>query len=161
MRSWSLYQLDMENAFLHGDLAEEVYMEQPLGFVAQGESSLVCRLRCSLYGLKQSPRTWFGRFSFVVQEFGMTRSTSDHSIFYHHTSLGQYIYLIVYVDDIVITSSDQDGIRKLKQHLFSHFQTKDLGKLKYFMGIEIIQSKSGVIMSQRKYVLDISEERVC
>ena len=66
----------------------------------------------------------------------MTRSTSDHSVFYHHTSSGQCIYLIVYVDDIVIISSDQDGIWKLK-HLFRHFQTKDLGKLKSFIGIEI------------------------
>ncbi|RVW66755.1 Retrovirus-related Pol polyprotein from transposon RE2 [Vitis vinifera] len=71
MRSWPLYQLDIKNVFLHGDLAEEVYMEQPPGFVAQGESGLVCRLRRSLYGLKQSPRAWFSRFSSVVQEFGM------------------------------------------------------------------------------------------
>ncbi|RVX00280.1 Retrovirus-related Pol polyprotein from transposon TNT 1-94 [Vitis vinifera] len=93
-----------------------------------GESGLVCRLRRSLYGLKQSPRAWFGRFSSVVQEFGMLRS------------------------------SDQDGIQKLKQHLFTHFQTKDLGKLKYFLGIEIAQSSSGVVLSQRKYALDILEE---
>ncbi|RVW16754.1 Retrovirus-related Pol polyprotein from transposon TNT 1-94 [Vitis vinifera] len=158
MCSWPLYQLDIKNAFLHGDLAEEVYMEQPPGFVAQGESGLVCRLRRSLYGLKQSPRTWFSRFSSVVQEFGMLRSTADHSVFYHHNSLGQCIYLVVYVDDIVITGSDQDGIQKLKQHLFTHFQTKDLGKLKYFLGIEIAQSSSGVVLSQRKYALDILEE---
>ncbi|RVW29975.1 Retrovirus-related Pol polyprotein from transposon TNT 1-94 [Vitis vinifera] len=158
MCSWPLYQLDIKNAFLHGDLAEEVYMEQPPGFVAQGESGLVCRLRRSLYGLKQSPRAWFSRFSSVVQEFGMLRSTADHSVFYHHNSLGQCIYLVVYVDDIVITGSDQDGIQKLKQHLFTHFQTKDLGKLKYFLGIEIAQSSSGVVLSQRKYALDILEE---
>ena len=66
MCSWPLFQLDIKNAFLHGDLAEEVYMEQPPGFVAQGESGLVCRLRRSLYGLKQSLRAWFGRFSSVV-----------------------------------------------------------------------------------------------
>ncbi|RVX08580.1 Retrovirus-related Pol polyprotein from transposon RE2 [Vitis vinifera] len=128
MCSWPLYQLDIKNVFLHGDLAEEVYMEQPPGFVAQGESGLVCRLRRSLYGLKQSPRAWFGCFSSVVQEFG-------------HAS-----------------HSDQDGIQKLKQHLFTHFQTKDLGKLKYFLGIEIAQSSSGVVLSQRKYALDILEE---
>ena len=133
-------------------------MEQPPGFVAQGESGLVCRLRRSLYDLKQSPRAWFSRFSFVVQEFGMLRSTADHSVFYYHNSLGQCIYLVVYIDDIVITNSDQDGIQKLKQHLFTHFQTKDLGKLKYFLGIEIAQSNSGVVLSQRKYVLDILEE---
>ena len=66
MQSWTLYQLDIKNVFLHGDLVEEVYMEQPPEFVAQGESELVCRLRCSLYGLKQSPRAWFGRFISMV-----------------------------------------------------------------------------------------------
>ena len=133
-------------------------MEKTPEFVAHGESGLVCRLRRSLHGLKQSPRAWFGRFSSVVHEFGVTQSTLDHSVFYHHTSSGQCIYLIAYVDNIVITDSDHDGIRKLKQHLFSHFQTKDLGKLKYFLGIEIAQSNSGVVMSQKKYVLDILEE---
>ena len=71
MHSWPLFQLDIKNVFLHGDLAEEVYMEQPPGFVAQGESGLVCKLRCLIYGLKQSPRAWFSRFSSIVQEFGM------------------------------------------------------------------------------------------
>ncbi|RVW70964.1 Retrovirus-related Pol polyprotein from transposon RE1 [Vitis vinifera] len=112
----------------------------------------------SPYGLKESPRAWFSRFSSVVHEFGMFRSTADHSVFYHHNSSGQCIYLVVYVDDIVIIGSDQNGIQKLKQHLFTHFQTKDLGKLKYFLGIEIAQSSSGVVLSQRKYALDILEE---
>ena len=88
MSSWPLYQLDIKNAFLHDDLAKEVYMEQLLGFVVQWESGLICRLRRSLYGLKLSLQAWFGRFSSVVQEFGMTRSTSDHSVFNHHTSSG-------------------------------------------------------------------------
>ena len=82
IRHWPLYQLDIKNAFLHGELEKEIYMEQPLGFFAQGESSLVCKLRRSLYGLKQSPRAWFGKFSSVVQAFGMKRSEADHSIFY-------------------------------------------------------------------------------
>ena len=158
MCSWSLYQLDIKNVFLHGDLSKEVYIEQPPGFFAHGESSLVCRLRRSLYGLKQYPRTWFGHFSSVVQEFGKLRSTVGHSIFYHHNSLGQCIYLVVYVDNIVITGSDRDGIQKLKQILFTHFPTKDLGKLKYFMGIEIAQSSSRAVLSQRKYALYILEE---
>nr|CAN74104.1 hypothetical protein VITISV_008952 [Vitis vinifera] len=139
MRSWPLYQLDIKNVFLHGDLAKEVFMEQPPGFVAQGESGL--------HGL-----------AVLVLLFGMFRSTADHSVFYHHNSLGQCIYLVVYVDDIVITGSDQNGIQNLKQHFFTHFQTKDLGKLKYFLGIEIAQSSSGVVLSQRKYALDILEE---
>ena len=137
MRSWPLFQLDIKNAFLHGDFIEEVYMEQPPSFVAQEESGLVCKLHRSLYGLKQSPRAWFNRFTSVVQEFGMIRSATDHSIFYHHSSTGKCIYLIVYVNDIVIIGIDQDGIQKPKQHLFSHFQTKNLGKLKYFLGIKV------------------------
>ncbi|RVW33361.1 Retrovirus-related Pol polyprotein from transposon RE2 [Vitis vinifera] len=124
---WPLYQLDIKNVFLHGDLAEEVYMEQPPSFVAQGESGLVCRLRCSLHGLKQSPRAWFGHFSSVVQEFGMLRSTAEQTIQF----------------SIIITPWGS---------------TKDLGKLKYFLGIEIAQSSSGVVLSQRKYALDILEE---
>nr|XP_009757950.1 PREDICTED: uncharacterized protein LOC104210695 [Nicotiana sylvestris] len=79
-------KLDMKNAFLHGDLEDEIYMEQPPGFVAQGESrGLVCLLCRSLYGLKQFPRAWFGNFSTVIQEFGMTRSEADHSVFYRHS----------------------------------------------------------------------------
>ena len=121
-------------------------MEQLSGFVAQEESGLVYKLRRSLYGLKQSPQAWFNWFSSVVQEFGMIRSTTDHSVFYHDASTGQCIYLIVYVDDIVITGNDHNGIQKLKQYLFSHFQTKDLGKAQF---------NSKVVISQRKYTLDI------
>ena len=85
----------------------------------------------------------------------MIRSAADHSVFYHHSFTGQCIYLIVYVDDIVIIDSDQNGIQKLKQHIFNHFQTKDLGKLKYFLSIKVAQSNSGVVISQRKYTLGI------
>ena len=88
----------------------------------------------------------------------MTRSTIYHSVFYHHTSSRQCIYLIVYMDDIVIMGNDRDGIQRLKQHLFSHFQTKDLETLKYLLGIEIAQSKSGMVMNQRKYAVEILEE---
>jgi hypothetical protein len=155
MKRWSLFLLDIKNAFLHGDLEEEIYMEQPPGFVAQGECDLVCKLRKSLYGLKQSPRAWFGRFSKVLQQFGMIRCEADHSVFTKCSSSNKYIYLVVYVDDIVITGDDNEGIKALKQHLFQNFQTKDLGPLRYFLGIEVAQSKSGIAISQRKYALDI------
>ena len=114
--SWDLHQLDIENAFLHDDLQEEVYMEQPLGFVAQGEIGRVCRLRKSLYGLKQSPRVWFGKFSQAIEEFGMQKSKSDHSVFYRNSS-SSIILLVVYVGDIVITRSDSKSISSLKSFL--------------------------------------------
>jgi len=153
-----LYQLDVKNAFLNGDLQKKIYIKQPPWFVAQGKSSgMVCRLCKSLYGLKQSLRAWFGKFSNVVQQFGMTRCEADHSVFYQHSST-RCVYLIVYVDDIVLTGSNNHGISQLKHHLCHHFQTKDLGKLRYFLGIEVTQSNDGIVISQRKFVMDILEE---
>jgi hypothetical protein len=96
IRHWSLHQLDIKNVFLHGDLEEEVYMEQPPGFVAQGESlNMVCRLHKSLYGLKKSSRAWFGRFNAVVQQFGMVHSEAGHSIFLSSLSPRVYLYYCV------------------------------------------------------------------
>ena len=103
--NWDIHQLDIKNAFLHGDLQEKVYMEQPLGFVAQGEIGKVCRLQKSLYGLKQSPRAWFGKFSHAVEKFGLQKSKSDNFVFYRNSSSG-IILSVVYVDDIVIIGSD-------------------------------------------------------
>ena len=154
---WPLHQLDIKNAFLNGVLEEEVYMEQPPGFVVKEEASKVCRLRRSLYGLKQSPRAWFGRFSSVMEEFGMIRSAYDHSVFFKHHQ-GRRIILVVYVDDIIITGDDDIGITKLKQFLQSQFQISDLGRLRYFLGIEVSRSPQGILLSQRKYVLDMLSE---
>ena len=132
-------------------------MEQPPGFVAQGERGKVCRLHKSLYGLKHSPRAWFGRFNDVVMQYGMLKCKSDHSVFYKKTDAG-IILLVVYVDDIIITGNDDSGISSLKSFLHSQFQTKDLGPLKYFLGVEIARSKKGIFLSQRKYVLDLLTE---
>ena len=132
-------------------------MEQPSGFVAQGEIGKICRLRKSLYDLKQSLCAWFGKFSQVVEEFGMQKSKSNHSIFYKNSILC-IILLVVYVDDIVITGSDSKGISSLKSFLQSQFHTKDLRMLRYFLGIEVMRSKYGIIFSQRKYVLDLLSE---
>ena len=130
--NWDLHQLDIKNVFLHGNLQDEVYMEQPLGFVGQGEIRKVCRLRKSLYGLKQSPRAWFSKFSHAVEKFGLQKSKSDHSVFYWNSSSG-IILLVVYVDDIVITGSDSTGISSLKSFLHGQFHTKDLERLRYFL----------------------------
>ena len=131
-------------------------MEQPPWFVAQGEIRKVCRLRKSLYCLKQSPRAWFGKFSQAVEEFGMQKSKSNHSIFYKNSSLG-IILLAVYVNDIVIIENNSKGISSLKSFLQSQFHTKDLGMLRYFLGTEVMRSKHGILY-QRKYVLDLLSE---
>ena len=101
-------------------------MEQPLRFVARGKLGKVCRLRKSLYGLKQSPQAWFGKFSQAVKKFGMQKSKSDHSVFYRNSN-SVIILLVVYVDDIVITGRDSKGISSLKSFLQNQFHTKDLG----------------------------------
>ena len=155
--NWDFHQHDIKNAFLHGDLQEEVYMEQPPGFVAQGEIGKVCRLRKSLYVLKQSLRAWFGKFSQAVEKFGLQKSKSYHSVFYQNSNSG-IILLVVYVDDIVITGSDSTGISSLKSFLHGQFHTKDLGMLRYFLGVEVMRSKHGILLSQRKYVLDLLSE---
>ena len=98
---------------------------------------MVCRLRKSLYGLKQSPRAWFGKFSQAVEDFGMQKSKFDHSVFYRNSSSG-IILLVVYVDDIVITGSDSKGFSSLKFFLQSQFYINDLGMLRYFLGIEFM-----------------------
>ncbi|RVW60135.1 Retrovirus-related Pol polyprotein from transposon TNT 1-94 [Vitis vinifera] len=133
-QQWMIHQLDIKNAFLHGDIEEEVYLEQPPGFVAQGSM-----------GSKE------------IQAFGMNKSEKDHSVFYKKSAVG-IILLVVYVDDIVITGNDHAGISDLKTFMHSKFHTKDLGELKYFLGIEVSRSKKGMFLSQRKYVLDLLKE---
>lgn len=155
--NWKLHQLDIKNAFHHGDRNEERYMVQPLGFIAQGEDKTVCKLRKILYGLKQSPRAWFGKFSQTLEIFGINKCKSDHSVF-HKTSKQGIILLVVHMDDIVITENDEEGITSLKQFIHTHLQTKDLGELKYFLGVEVIRSNNGIFLCQRKYILDLLTE---
>ena len=154
---WDLLQLDIKNVFLHGDFQEEVYIEQPSGFFAHVEIGKVCRLRKSLYGLKHSPRTWFGKFNQAVETFGMRKSKSDRSFFYKNFNSG-IILLVMYMDDFVITRSDSKGILSLKSFLHNQLHTKDLGMLKYFLGVEVMKSKQRIMLSQRKYILDLLSE---
>ncbi|XP_042501739.1 uncharacterized protein LOC122079386 isoform X2 [Macadamia integrifolia] len=152
---WPLFQLDIKNAFLYGDLQEEVYMEQPPRYVAQGErTSCVCRFHKAIYGLKQSPRAWFDKFSATIVTCGFSQCYSDHSVFVRRRG-DKLVVLVVYVDDIILTSNDEAGISEVKDHLQRHFQTKDPGQLHYFLGIEVIRCKKGISLSQMKYVMDL------
>ena len=155
---WSLHQLDVKNAFLNGDLEEEVYMDIPAGLETTSNFNKVCRLRKSLYGLKQSPRAWFERFTKVVKGYGFVQCQSDHTLFVKHFPERKLAILIVYVDDIILTGNHEGKIDLLKKLLTKEFEIKDLGNLKYFLGMEIARSKKGIAVSQRKYVLDLLNE---
>jgi len=154
---WQLYQLDVKNAFLHGDLEEEVFMEQPLGF-KEGHKGEVCKLKKALYGLKQSPRAWFDRFSKAIKLMGYQQSRGDHTLFFKHSKEGKLTVLLVYVDDIIVTGSNLEEQQALKGNLAQNFEIKDLESLKYFLGIEVAYSKEGIFLSQRKYILDLLKE---
>jgi hypothetical protein len=154
---WNIYWLDVKNAFLHGDLHEEVYMHIPPGFESSQTERKVLRLRRSLYGLKQSPRAWFDRFKQAMLKRGYCQSNADHTLFYKH-SCDLVAILIVYVDDIVITGDDSKEILNLKQYLAHEFEVKDLGFLRYFLGIEVSRGSKGIFLSQRKYILDLLRE---
>ena len=130
-------------------------MAEPLGFEFKGEC--VYRLKKFIYGLKQSPRAWFDKFSKAVVSHGMTPNQADHFVFFKKTRTG-IVILVVYVDDIVIIGSDKKGIQILINHLSSSFLTKDLGKFRYFLGIEVARSKAGISLYQRKYTLDILQD---
>ncbi|KAL0553695.1 hypothetical protein IC582_007597 [Cucumis melo] len=156
-KDWPLYQLDVKNAFLNGDLVEEVYMSPPPGFEAQFGQQ-VCKLQKSLYGLKQSLRAWFDRFTTFVKSQGYSQGHSDHTLFTKASKTGKIAILIVYVDDIVLTGDDQTKISQLKQRMGDEFEIKDLENLKYFLGMEVARSKEGISVSQRKYTLDLLTE---
>uniref|UniRef100_A0A2N9FXX4 Integrase catalytic domain-containing protein n=1 Tax=Fagus sylvatica TaxID=28930 RepID=A0A2N9FXX4_FAGSY len=132
---WPLHQLDVKNAFLHGDLDEEVYMDIPPGYTGSAETKIVCKLERALYGLKQSPRAWFGRFSSAMRKYGYHQSNSDHTLFLKHRQ-SKVTALIVYVDDMIITGDDAEEISRLQEQLSTEFEMKNLGGLKYFLGIE-------------------------
>ncbi|KAI3507425.1 hypothetical protein L1887_22411 [Cichorium endivia] len=152
-RNWLLHQLDVNNAFLHGDLKEEVYMKVPQGFSNEGNAT-VCRLRKSLYGLKQASRTWYQKFTVSLLEIGFKQSHADHSLFTYKEK-DKFVAILIYVDDVVITGNHEDMIKRTKDHLNVNFSIKDLGPLKYFLGIEVARTEDGMVLSQHKYSMDI------
>jgi len=152
VREWSISQLDVKNAFLNGELYEEVYMQPPPGYsVPEG---MVCRLRRSLYGLKQAPRAWFQRFASVVTAAGFSASTYDPALFVHTSSHGRTL-LLLYVDGMIITGDDPQFIVFVKARLSEQFLMSDLGPLRYFLGIEVSSTPQGFYLSQEKYIQDL------
>ncbi|KAL8090596.1 hypothetical protein AgCh_039879 [Apium graveolens] len=154
-RKWKIYQLDVNNAFLHGDLVEEVYMTVPEGI--PNPQGLVCRLRKSLYGLRQASRQWAAKLTFELINQGFVQSKSDYSLFIYKNG-EEITILAVYVDDIIITGSNVQHIQHIKEYLDTTFTIKDLGILHYFLGIEINYLDDGIVMSQHKFTKELLQE---
>ncbi|KAL0305526.1 UNVERIFIED_CONTAM: Retrovirus-related Pol polyprotein from transposon RE2 [Sesamum radiatum] len=150
--SWPVHQLDINNAFLHGFLDEEVYMTPPDGYSAP--PGQVCKLQRSLYGLKQASRQWNREFTLKLAEFGFKQSAHDHCLFIKPAPQG-FVALLVYVDDILVMAPTEDLISEIKQYLDALFTIKDLGYAKYFLGLEIARSTEGMSITQHKYAMDI------
>ena len=149
---WNLFQMDVKNVFLNGDLSEEVYMQPPLGLSV--ESNKVCRLWHAIYGLKQAPRAWFAKFSSTIFCLGYTTSPFDSALFLRRTDKGT-ILRFLYVDDMIITGDDLSGIQELKDFLSQQLEIKDLGHLSYFLGLEITHFIDGLYIIQANYAFDL------
>ena len=132
--NWSVHQIDINNAFLYGDLKETMFMPQPPG-LESANHSLVCKLNKVIYGLKQAPRSWFHKLSATLSSLGFSSTKSDSSLFvkFHKTHT---MMVLIYVDDIIITGTSTSNIQALISCLRQHFALKDMYRLHYFLGIE-------------------------
>ncbi|PKU65059.1 uncharacterized protein LOC110111181 [Dendrobium catenatum] len=156
-RKWPMLQLDVSNAFLHGDLSEDIYMRQPPGFEDPQHPTAVCKLHKSLYGLKQAPRQWFQKFTNFLQSRGFRFSRSDPSLLIYNKS-NVHIFLLIYVDDILVTGNDPAQIQLLLQDLHSHFALKQLGQISLFLGIQVTRTANGFFLNQGHYAQKLIQD---
>ena len=150
-----LEQMDVKTAFLHGELEEELYMAQPKGFEEPGKEDYACLLKKSLYGLKQSPRQWYRRFDDFMLHCGFTRSKYDGCVYFKALNNSKRMYLLLYVDDMLIACEDMEEIHKLKNQLGGEFEMKDLGSAKRILGMDIVRGSDVIFLSQQRYILKV------
>jgi hypothetical protein len=153
INGWHLHQMDVNNAFLHGELQEEVYMDIPQG-VPSSNPNQVCKLIKSLYGLRQASRKWYEKLTSLLIDQGYCQSNSDYSLFTQKNG-SNFTALLVYVDDIILAGNSLHEFTRIKKVMDNEFRIKDLGQLRYFLGIEVAHSKTGISICQRKYCLDL------
>lgn len=152
---WEVFQLDVKSAFLQGDLEEEVYVQQPMGFEKQGEEEKVYKLKKALYGLKQAPRAWYSRIESYFAREGFKRCPSEHTLFTKEKDGGKCLIVSLYVDDLIYTGNDITMCHDFKNSMMHEFDMSDLGKMRYFLGVEVIQNENGIFICQRKYAREI------
>ncbi|KAH9291809.1 hypothetical protein KI387_043002 [Taxus chinensis] len=150
---WQIHQMDVKTTFLNGELKEEVYIEQPEGFVAHNKETHMCRLKKALYGLKQAPRAWYERIDTYLQKMGFVKSEADANLYYLVVG-GEALILVLYVDDLFLTGA-LGLIEDCKRDLAEEFEMKDLGLMHYFLGMEVWQTDGEIFLGQGKYCIEI------
>ena len=159
-RKWSLFQMDVKNDFLNGELSKEVYMKLPPGYShPPGFPHRVCRLQRALYGLKQAPQAWFAKFNSTISQHGFSGNFFYTALFLRRFDHSVTI-LLLYVNDMIITSDDIHGIQDQKHFLGHQFEMKDICPLNYFLGLEVSSSVDGYYLTQAKYTSDLISEPV-
>lgn len=144
--------MDVKTAFLNGDLKEDVYMVQPEGFAIKGQEQKVCKLIKSLYGLKQAPYAWYEKLTEHLLKLNYKHFNLDDATLFVKKVGRSIVYLVVYVDDLLIIGNNDDYIASIKRELKKVFDMIDLGLLHYYLGIEVIQNPKFIFISQKKYI---------
>lgn len=156
-KGWQIHHLDVKTAFLHGELKEEVFVCQPQGYVVKGQENKVYKLRKALYGLRQAPRAWNEKLNKVLGNLGFSRCSKEPAL-YRRQDGDNVLLVAVYVDDLLITGSSLDTIREFKLGMAKNFEMSDLGKLTYYLGIEVVQHSEGITLRQERYAMKILAE---
>jgi hypothetical protein len=157
LNGWNVFQLDVKSAFLHGELAETVYVEQPLGYVTKGKEGHVYKLHKALYGLKQAPRAWYSKIEQYFVKEGFVKCPHEATLFVKNDNKHNWLIISLYVDDLIFTGNDSNMSQKFKSSMMNTFDMTDLGKMRYFLGIEVTQNEHGIFMCQEKYAKEILE----
>jgi len=153
-QKFKVFQMDVKSSFLNGDLEEEVYIEQPDGFILGNDPNLLCRLKKALYGLKQAPRAWYYRLDKYLHQQGFSKGSADSNI-YIKIENDKLLILVVYVDDIIFGNNEEAMSQSFSLMMQKEFEMSLLGELTYFLGLQIQQNKNGIFLSQTKYLKHI------
>ena len=154
---WKVHHLDVKSAFLNGEIEEEIYVHQHEGFIKKGKEDYVLRLKKALYGLKQAPRAWNYKLDCILKSMGFIKSIGDQAV-YILKNVQDQLLVGVYVDDLIITGSNTEGIEGFKTSMKTKFEMTDLGLLNSYLGIEVIQKETEIKMCQSSYALKVLDE---
>jgi len=154
---WKIYQLDVKLAFLNSFLEEEIYIEQPLGYIEAENEGKVYKLKKVLYGLKQAPRAWNTRIYKYFQDNGFEKYPYEHVIYVKKKADGNILFACLYVDDLIFTSNNPTMFEDFKKSMVHEFEMTDIGLMAYFLGLEVTEKEKGIFISQSGYAKDILE----